>query len=392
MELFRVQLLSRMFELRIVLVFDPELLDQIRGWKLGEAFQSNDRDWSCCLQNRSRLRGISVPLLEIGKGLIVVWSVTWNGHDNTSAIIRFYEASREDRDLVARDRIPDGLPHQLTCRHIAFYNDFLILVLKLLHRLPTDHPQLFVHPGSNVGGFRVNPEVRDPEHCLWPQSRSGIDHAVLLELDQVGLSYLGFHISLGIHGPYWSLVVGTPGNRMCSSRDQSFLVQGSEVPFDVSTVQRVDGRELSTPVDGEPDLHHSLFDIVAKVGSHRLRILQFFLRRRWDSIDLGEGLHDLRVAFAETLGHGEEWRAGVMEPHREESIVAFHPVISRVDISDSVCSRVTDMLGRVRVGISCCHIVLGLTRVRICLVNLAPVPLLLPLSFKCAPVKLGPDC
>ena len=78
-----------------------------------------------------------------------------------------------------------------------------------------------------------------------------------------------------------------------------------------------------------------------------------------------------------------------MEAHWKQSVVAFHPMISRVDISDSVCSRVTDMLGRVRVGISRCHIVLGLTRVRICLVNLAPVPLLLPLSLQCVPVKLG---
>ena len=81
-----------------------------------------------------------------------------------------------------------------------------------------------------------------------------------------------------------------------------------------------------------------------------------------------------------------------MEAHWEESVVAFHPMISGVDVGDGVRPRMTDMLGRVRVGISRCYVVFGLTRVRICLVNLAPVPLLLPLSFKCAQVKLGPDC
>jgi len=78
-----------------------------------------------------------------------------------------------------------------------------------------------------------------------------------------------------------------------------------------------------------------------------------------------------------------------VEPHWEESVVAFHPVISGVDVGDGVCSRVPDMLGRVRVGISRCHIVLGLVRVRVCLVNLAPAPLILPLSFQGVPVKLG---
>ena len=81
-----------------------------------------------------------------------------------------------------------------------------------------------------------------------------------------------------------------------------------------------------------------------------------------------------------------------MEPHRKERVVAFHPVISRVDIGDGVSSRVTDVLRRVRVGISSSHIVLGLARVRVCLVNLAPVPPLLPLSLERAPVKLGRDC
>jgi hypothetical protein len=81
-----------------------------------------------------------------------------------------------------------------------------------------------------------------------------------------------------------------------------------------------------------------------------------------------------------------------VEAHWEESVVAFHPVISGVDVGDGVCSRVTDMLGRVWIGISGCNIVLGLARVRVCLVDLAPVPFLLPLSFQGAPVKLGRDC
>ncbi len=78
-----------------------------------------------------------------------------------------------------------------------------------------------------------------------------------------------------------------------------------------------------------------------------------------------------------------------MEAHWKESVVAFHPVISGVNVGDGVCSRVTDMLGRVRIGISRCYIVLGLTRVRVCLVDLAPVPLLLPFSLQGTPVKLG---
>jgi len=78
-----------------------------------------------------------------------------------------------------------------------------------------------------------------------------------------------------------------------------------------------------------------------------------------------------------------------MEAHWKESVVASHPVISGVNVGDSVCSRVTDMLGRVRVGIGRRHIVLGSTRVRVCLMDLAPVPLFLPLSFERAPVKLG---
>src|SRR5207249_4714607 len=366
MELFGVQLLSRMFEMRIVLVLDPELLDQICGWKIGEAFQFDNRYWIGYLQSWSRLCGIRVPRLEIGKGLIVVRSVTRNGHDNTSAIIRFYEASGEDRDFVARDRVPDGLPQQLGCLDLAFYSDLTVLMLKLLHSLPTDDPQLFVHPSSNISRFRVDPEVRDPEHCLRPQSRSRIDHSILLELDQVGLSYLGFHISLSIHDPYWALVVRTPCDRMRSPRDQSFPVQGPKVPFDIPAIQRVDGRELSAPVDGESDLHHSLLDIVTEVRSHRLRILQFLLCRRWNSIDLREGLYDLRVALAEAFGHGEEWRAGVVEAHWEESVVAFHSMISGVDVGDGVRPRMTDMLGRVRVGISRCYVVFGLTRVGIC--------------------------
>jgi len=78
-----------------------------------------------------------------------------------------------------------------------------------------------------------------------------------------------------------------------------------------------------------------------------------------------------------------------VEAHWKESVVAFHPVISGVDVGDGVGSRVTDVLWRVRVGISRRHIVLELTRVRVRLVNLAPVPLLLPLSFERVPVKLG---
>ena len=78
-----------------------------------------------------------------------------------------------------------------------------------------------------------------------------------------------------------------------------------------------------------------------------------------------------------------------MEPHWKESVVASHTVISGVNVGDGVGSRVPDVLGGVRVGISCCHVVLGLSRVRVCLVNLAPVPLLLPLSFQGVPVKLG---
>jgi len=78
-----------------------------------------------------------------------------------------------------------------------------------------------------------------------------------------------------------------------------------------------------------------------------------------------------------------------VEAHREESVVSLHPVISSVNVSDGVSSYVTDMLWRVRVGISGGHIVLGLTRVRVSLMDLAPVPLLLPLSFERMPVKLG---
>ena len=78
-----------------------------------------------------------------------------------------------------------------------------------------------------------------------------------------------------------------------------------------------------------------------------------------------------------------------MEAHREESVVSLHPVISSVNVSDGVSSCVTDMLWRVRVGISGGHIVLRLTRVRVSLMDPAPVPLLLPLSFERAPVKLG---
>src|SRR6266571_7008705 len=98
MELFRVQLLSCMFEVRDVLVFDPELLDQILRWKIREPLQPDYRYGIGCLQNRSRLRRVSVPRFEIHQGLIVVRSVTWNGHDNTGAIIWFHEASREDGD------------------------------------------------------------------------------------------------------------------------------------------------------------------------------------------------------------------------------------------------------------------------------------------------------
>ncbi len=81
-----------------------------------------------------------------------------------------------------------------------------------------------------------------------------------------------------------------------------------------------------------------------------------------------------------------------MEAHWEESVVASHPVISRVNVGDGVCSRVPDMLGRVRVRIGSCYEILGLARIRIRLVNLAPVPLLLPLLFYSMPVKLGRRC
>ena len=265
MELFRVKLLRRMFEMGIVLVFDGELLDQILGWKVREAFQFDDRYGIGCLQKRARLRRVSISRLEIDQGLIVVRSVPWNGHDDTRAIIWFHEASREDWDRVACDRVPDGLPQQLVCLDLAFYGDFVILVLELLHRLSTDDPQLFVHPSSNIGGFWVDPEIGDSEHCLRPQSRGSIEHSIFLELDQKGFSYIGFHISLGIHDPNRALVVRTPCDGMRSPRDQSLPVQGPEVPFDIPAIQRVDGRELSAPVNGESDLHHSLFDIVAEV-------------------------------------------------------------------------------------------------------------------------------
>ncbi len=277
MELFRVQLLSCMFEVRIVLVFDPELLDQILRWKIREPLQPDYRYGIGCLQNHSRLRRVSVPRLEIDQGLIVVRSVTWNGHDNACAIVCLYEASREDVDLVTCHRVSNGLPQQLGCLDLAFYGDFVILVLKLLRRFPTDDPRLFVHLSSNIGGFRVDPEIGDPEHGLRPQSRSRIEHPVFLELDQKGFSYIGFHISLGIHDSHRALVVRTPCDRMRSPRDQSFPVQGPKVPFDIPAIQRVDGRELSAPVDRESDLHHSLLDIVTEVRSHRLRILQFLL-------------------------------------------------------------------------------------------------------------------
>ena len=78
-----------------------------------------------------------------------------------------------------------------------------------------------------------------------------------------------------------------------------------------------------------------------------------------------------------------------METHWKESVVASHTVISGVNVGDGVCSRVTDMLWRVGVWVCRCYIVLGLMRVRVRLVNLAAVPLLLPLSFQGVPVKLG---
>jgi hypothetical protein len=81
-----------------------------------------------------------------------------------------------------------------------------------------------------------------------------------------------------------------------------------------------------------------------------------------------------------------------MEAHWEEGVVAFHPVISGVNVSDGVGSRVANVLGRVRVGIGGCRIVLGLARVRVRLVDLTPVPLFLPLSFEGVPVKLGWRC
>ena len=87
----------------------------------------------------------------------VIGSVSWDGHDNACAIVGFHEDSREDRDLVARDRIPDSLPQQLACLSLTFYGDFVILVLKLLHRLPTDDPGLSVNSSSEIGGFRVDP-------------------------------------------------------------------------------------------------------------------------------------------------------------------------------------------------------------------------------------------
>src|SRR5437867_8701119 len=266
MELFRVKLLRRMFEMRIILVFDRELLDQILGWKIGESLQPDYRYGMGCLQKRSRRRRVSISRLEINQGLIVVRSVPWNRHDDTRAIIWFHEASREDWDRVAGDRVPDGLPQQLVCLDLAFYGNFVILVLKLLHRLSADDPQLFVHLSSNIGGFRVDPEIGDPEHGLRPQSRSRIEHPVLLELHRTGFSYIGFHGSLRIHDSHCALVVRTPCYRMRSPRDQSFPVQGQKVPFDIPAIQRVDGRELSAPVDGESDLHHSLLDIVTEVG------------------------------------------------------------------------------------------------------------------------------
>src|SRR5437660_1032807 len=207
-------------------------------------------------------------------------SFPWNRHANTGAIIWFHEASREDRELVTCHRVSNGLPQQLGCLDLAFYGDFVILVLKPLHRFPTDDPGLFVHLSSNIDALWVDPEIGDTEHGLRPQSRSRIEHPISLELDQKGFSYIGFHISLGIHASHRALVVRTPCDRMRSPRDQSFPVQGPKVPFDIPAIQRVDGRELSAPVDGESDLHHSLLDIVTEVRSHRLRILQFFLCRR----------------------------------------------------------------------------------------------------------------
>src|SRR5207249_11017787 len=210
--------------MRIILIFDFELPDQIRGRKIGEAFPPDDRYGTGCLQDKSRLGGINRRCLQIDQGLIVVRCVTRNGHDDTRAIIWFYEASREDRDLAICDRVPDSLPHQLAYRDLAFYDDFVILVLKLLHRLPTYDPDLSVHLSSNIDGFWVDPEIGHPENSLRSQSRSGIEHLIFLKLDQVGFSYLRFHISLGIHNSNGAFVVGTPCNRMRAPRDQPFLV------------------------------------------------------------------------------------------------------------------------------------------------------------------------
>ena len=81
-----------------------------------------------------------------------------------------------------------------------------------------------------------------------------------------------------------------------------------------------------------------------------------------------------------------------MEAHWEEGVVAFHPVISGVNVGDGVGSRVAYVLGRVRVGVRGCRIVLGLARVRVRFIDLAPVPFFLPLSLEGVPVKLGRRC
>src|SRR2546429_8924792 len=144
MELLRVQLLRGIFQTRIILSFDIELLHNISGREFREPLQSYDGYWLDLLEALVRFWRTLISCFDFNERLIVVWRVAGHRHYEAGSVVGFDKIRGEDRDARLRQRVDDFLPYQIWSWDLFLDFDNVVLVIQCVYRIFAYDPRVTV--------------------------------------------------------------------------------------------------------------------------------------------------------------------------------------------------------------------------------------------------------
>jgi len=180
------------------------------------------------------------------------------------------------------------------------------------------------------------------------------------------------------------LVVRTPAHRVAALDHIIEISQYAELPFDELAVSGISGGELSPPVYGVADGLHCCFGLASEIEHYLLRRIQAGQLLLRNAMQPGVDSPDERIFVGYELGQAHDGRSCGMKPHREEDIVAPHPLVAGICISYGECAGVTGMQITIQIRIGYGQEkLLALIRLRLKDRILLPDPLPLGLDFFC---------